>query len=112
MHSYAFTQEHLCFRSGTPFCTLTPLCIKVEGSRTVAYFLLVSFHALCSLKQLGRDKQALLGPAVVRGCSTDSSCRSCDLFFPLLPPLGPFMANCSLSCRKYFEESQVSLTSS
>lgn len=59
MHSCSFTHS---FRSGTPSCTLTPLCIKVEGSRTVVYFLLASFHAICSLKQVGRDEQALLGP--------------------------------------------------
>ena len=38
------------------------LCIKVDGSRTVVYFLLALLHATCSLKQVGKNKQALLGP--------------------------------------------------
>lgn len=59
MHSCAVT--HI-FKSGTPSCTLTPLCIKEERSRAVVCFLLASFHAVCSSTQVGRDKQALLGP--------------------------------------------------
>lgn len=59
MHGCAFT--HI-FRLGTPSCTLTPLCIKAERSRTVVYFLLASFHAISFLKQVGRDEQAVLGP--------------------------------------------------
>lgn len=58
MYSCAF--NHI-FRSRAPSCILNQLCIKVEGSRTVFYFLLASFHAICCLKQVGRSKQAHLG---------------------------------------------------
>lgn len=63
MRTCAFT--HI-FRPGTPSCTLTPLCTKVEESRTVVYFLLASFHALWSLKQVGEDEQAFVEPWVCK----------------------------------------------
>lgn len=39
---------------------------EVEESRTVVYFLLASFHALWSLKQVGEDEQAFVEPWVCK----------------------------------------------
>lgn len=64
---------------------------------------------LRSLKQLGRDVQALLGPSWPKGLLHGQLVQQqWSLLCPLLPPL---MANHSLSCRRDFQESQVSQAS-
>lgn len=86
-------------------CALIPLCFKVEGRGTVVCFFLASL----SSESRGGDVQFLLEPAPWIACVV---WELYSLLFLFLPSSDPFVASCSLSTRKYFQESRLSLMSS